>query len=116
MFINFNFNDRFYRRWGEVDFLLRRRIENEEDIQYTTDAAEAGLLFIEQVHILCYVMLCHVMLCYVVLCHVMLCYVTVCCVMSCHVMSCCVMLCHGMLCYVILYHVMLCHVMLSHVT
>jgi hypothetical protein len=37
-------------RWGEVDFLLRRRIESEEDIEYTTAAAEAGLLFIDQVH------------------------------------------------------------------
>ena len=36
-------------RWGEVDFLLRRRIESEEDIEYTTAAAEAGLLFIDQV-------------------------------------------------------------------
>jgi hypothetical protein len=39
-------------RWGEVDFLLRRRIESEEDIEYTTAAAEAGLLFIDQVRAL----------------------------------------------------------------
>ena len=38
----------FYR-WGEVDFLLRKRIESEEDIGYTTTAAEAGMLFIDQV-------------------------------------------------------------------
>lgn len=37
------------RRWGEVDFLLRKRIESEEDIGYTTAAAEAGMLFIDQV-------------------------------------------------------------------
>ena len=39
-------------RWGEVDFLLRKRIESEEDIVYTTAAAEAGMLFIDQVRLL----------------------------------------------------------------
>jgi hypothetical protein len=69
-----------------VDFLLRRRIENEEDIQYTTSAAEAGLLFIEQVHILSlhFLFLCVVVCCGVVWCSVVCCGV-VCCVMSCHV-------------------------------
>jgi hypothetical protein len=42
-------------RWGEVDFLLRKRIENEEDILYTAAAAEAGLMFIEQVQICIYI-------------------------------------------------------------
>ena len=36
-------------RWGEVDFLLRRQVRNEDDIAYTIASAEAGLLFIEQV-------------------------------------------------------------------
>ena len=63
-----------------MDFLLRRRIENEEDIQYTTSAAEAGLLFIEQVHILSihFIFFCGVVWCGVVWCGVE--YGVLCCV------------------------------------
>lgn len=38
-------------RWSEVNLLLRRKIETDEDLQYTIAAAEAGLMFTDQLNI-----------------------------------------------------------------
>jgi hypothetical protein len=35
-------------RSNEVEFMLRRPVSSNEDIQYTLAAAEAGLLFMDQ--------------------------------------------------------------------
>ena len=37
-------------RWGEVNLLLRKKIDCDEDIQYTVAAAEAGLMFTDQLN------------------------------------------------------------------
>jgi hypothetical protein len=37
-------------RWGEVNLLLRKKICSEADIQYTVAAAEAGLMFTDQLN------------------------------------------------------------------
>ena len=36
------------RRWAEVEFLLRKSIESDEDVEFTLAAAEAGLVFCAQ--------------------------------------------------------------------
>jgi len=36
-------------RWAEVGLLLRKPIENEGDMHYTIAAAEAGLIYTDQV-------------------------------------------------------------------
>ena len=38
-------------RWSEVNLLLRRKIETDEDLQYTIASAEAGLMFTDQLNI-----------------------------------------------------------------
>lgn len=35
-------------RWAEVEFVLCRAIESEESLRYTTEATEAGLVFMEK--------------------------------------------------------------------
>ena len=41
-----------YDRSGEVEFLLRRPMNNDEDITGTLAAAEAGLQFLDEVFLL----------------------------------------------------------------
>lgn len=35
--------------WAEVSFILRKPIKSEEDMMYTVAAAEAGIIFTDQV-------------------------------------------------------------------
>ena len=39
-----------FLRWGEVGLLLRKPIKCEEDMFYTVAAAEAGIIFADQVN------------------------------------------------------------------
>ena len=41
-----------HSRKGEVELLLRRPINSDEDIQFTLAASEAGLIFMDEVHAL----------------------------------------------------------------
>lgn len=41
-------------KWSEVEFLLRQPIVTEDDMRYTSAAAEAGLMFIDEVTLLNY--------------------------------------------------------------
>jgi hypothetical protein len=43
-------------RWAEVSLLLRKPIKNEEDMQYCVAAAEAGIIFTDQVRLSIFVL------------------------------------------------------------
>ena len=58
------------------------------------------IMFLAQIKIQIYVVLCCVAFCCSVLFCAVLCCIVLCCVLLCHFLLCCVMLCHVMICYV----------------